>query len=153
MDGGTMRAPRVSSAMATRRRTESGAAAVEFALVLPILLTLVFGILSYGWYFFTAQSVSSAARETARRLIVGDCQVGTEAQDFARSQAGQDTLTLTFGSVADPTTNTLPPPGEVLQVVVNADGRIFDLLPLPGDGQVQRIVKAMVEDTSPGAAC
>jgi len=52
-------------------------------MVFPILAALVFGILSYGWYFFTAQSVSSAARETARRLVVGDCQIGSEAEQFA----------------------------------------------------------------------
>ena len=57
---------------------ERGAVAVEFALDPPPLLTLVLGSMQYGWYFYTAQSTSSAARETARRLSVGDCQSAAE---------------------------------------------------------------------------
>jgi Flp pilus assembly protein TadG len=34
-----------------RRRDEGGAAAVEFALLAPIVLLLVFGIIQYGLYF------------------------------------------------------------------------------------------------------
>jgi Flp pilus assembly protein TadG len=39
---------------------------VEFALVLPLLLTLVLGSIDWGWYFFVHQAVTNAAREGAR---------------------------------------------------------------------------------------
>ena len=54
--------------MAGRRRRDRqrGAAAVEFALVLPILLLLVLGAIDWGWYFFIDQMVTNAAREGAR---------------------------------------------------------------------------------------
>ncbi len=45
---------------------ERGAAAVEFALVLPLLLTIVFGTIEWGYYFFTREIVVNSAREGAR---------------------------------------------------------------------------------------
>lgn len=49
-----------------RRRSEQGATAVEFALVLPILTTLVFGIISFGIIFAQQLSLGNAARQGAR---------------------------------------------------------------------------------------
>ena len=49
-----------------RRRTESGAAAVEFALVLPLLVVLVLGIISYGVMLSFRQTLSQATTEGAR---------------------------------------------------------------------------------------
>lgn len=48
------------------RNDERGAAAVEFALVLPLLLTIVFGTIEWGYYFFTREIVVNSAREGAR---------------------------------------------------------------------------------------
>src|SRR5512142_1678656 len=39
---------------------------VEFALVLPILLMIIFGIFAFGHLFFSYSSVVSASREAAR---------------------------------------------------------------------------------------
>lgn len=59
--------------MARRRAVarDGGAAAVEFALVLVLFLTLVFGIIQYGYYFLQANSAEHAAREGARLAAVG----------------------------------------------------------------------------------
>jgi len=70
-----------------RRRDNRGAAAVEFALVLLPLITILLGTIQYGYYFFAAQSTSSAAREVTRRLIVGDCQDAGQRDAFANGQA------------------------------------------------------------------
>jgi Flp pilus assembly protein TadG len=48
------------------RDRQRGVAAVEFALVLPLLLTVVLGAIDWGWYFFIDQLVTNAAREAAR---------------------------------------------------------------------------------------
>lgn len=53
-------------------RSNAGAAAAEFALLLPLLLLLFFGIVQYGLMFFTYNNMSNAAREGARALAVGD---------------------------------------------------------------------------------
>jgi len=49
-----------------RKSNERGAAIIEFALVLPILVVLVFGIIQFGLYFNRAQAFNAAAREGAR---------------------------------------------------------------------------------------
>jgi Flp pilus assembly protein TadG len=54
----------IKGAMA--HQDQDGAAAVEFALVLPLLALLVMGIADYGYFFFSQQIVTNAAREGAR---------------------------------------------------------------------------------------
>ena len=67
---------------------DDGAAAVEFALVLVLFLTLVFGIIQYGLYFFQSQSVSSTAREASRLAAVGVGSCSTwKASVIAASRA------------------------------------------------------------------
>jgi Flp pilus assembly protein TadG len=43
-----------------------GAAVVEMAVVLPLLLTLVLGIIQYGYVFMVRQSLTHAANEACR---------------------------------------------------------------------------------------
>ena len=49
-----------------RDRDQRGAAAVELAIVLPILILLVFGIIQWSIYFNRLQGLQAAAREGAR---------------------------------------------------------------------------------------
>jgi Flp pilus assembly protein TadG len=50
---------------------EDGAAAVEFALLLPLLVLLLFGIIEFGLAFNTRIQATNAAREGARMAVVG----------------------------------------------------------------------------------
>ena len=47
-------------------RNEEGAAVVEFALVMPILALIIFGIIDFGRAFYTVNNIISAVREGAR---------------------------------------------------------------------------------------
>jgi len=51
-------------------RHDRGAAAVEFALILPVLMIIVVGIVNYGDMLGVRQSVSQAASEGARAAAV-----------------------------------------------------------------------------------
>ena len=51
-------------------RCRKGAAAVEFAFVLPMLLLLVFGIIEFGLLMYNQQVITNASREGARAGIV-----------------------------------------------------------------------------------
>jgi len=46
------------------------AAVVEFAVVLPLLLTILFGIIEYGWVFMVRQTLQTAAREGCRLAVL-----------------------------------------------------------------------------------
>lgn len=50
---------------------DRGAAAVEMALVLPLLLLLVFGVIDFGRMFNAQLTLTEAAREGARAAAVG----------------------------------------------------------------------------------
>ncbi|NEX91887.1 TadE/TadG family type IV pilus assembly protein [Caulobacter sp. 17J65-9] len=51
-------------------RDESGATAVEFAIVGPIFLMLLFVLINFGWAMHCASSVRYATEESARALAI-----------------------------------------------------------------------------------
>ena len=51
-------------------KTERGAELIEFALVLPLLLLLVLGIVDFGFLFQRLEVVTNAAREGARIAVL-----------------------------------------------------------------------------------
>lgn len=57
---------------------EKGAAAVEFAIILPLLVLLVFGIIEFGRVYNLYLAVTHAAREGAR---IASVRNGTGATD------------------------------------------------------------------------
>lgn len=61
------------------RGTDDGAAAVEFALVVPFLLLILFGIISYGYLLSFRQALSQAAAEGARAAAVAQKPVAPAA--------------------------------------------------------------------------
>jgi Flp pilus assembly protein TadG len=69
------------------RRTpaDSGAAAVEMALLLPILLTVVFGIIEFGFAFNAQISLTQATREAVRVGAIGE--QSTEAMEARLGEA------------------------------------------------------------------
>ncbi len=53
------------------RRDRRGVAAIEFAIVAPLLIMMMFGMIMYGSWFWMAHSVQSMASEGARAAIAG----------------------------------------------------------------------------------
>ena len=54
-----------------RLRAQNGASAVEFALLLPVLVLLVAGIMQFGFIFSASQGLEAAAREGGRVAALG----------------------------------------------------------------------------------
>jgi Flp pilus assembly protein TadG len=50
---------------------EEGSSAVEFALIAPVFLLIVFGAIGYGIYFGAAHSVQQLAADAARSAVAG----------------------------------------------------------------------------------
>jgi len=85
--------------MLRRKYRSRGVAALEFGLILPLLMALLLGIIDYGYVFFVRLNMTNAAREGAR--------VGVTRQDppLASSDAiaAATTYLQTAGITADVT--------------------------------------------------
>ena len=57
-----------------RKSNDRGAAAVEFALIVPVLLLLVFGIIEFSRLYNEQISLTNAARSAARVMAIGNNQ-------------------------------------------------------------------------------
>jgi Flp pilus assembly protein TadG len=64
---------------------ERGASAVEFGLIVPILLILVLGIVEFGHAFQVQGTLSAAAREGARAMALRNDQA--QAKDAVQAAA------------------------------------------------------------------
>ena len=70
-------------------QSERGAAAVEMALVLPILVTLLFGMVTFGLMYNTQIALTGAAREGARYMAINnDSACVTGARQKVVNSAG-----------------------------------------------------------------
>ena len=85
---------------------QNGAAAVEFAIVLPLLVTLVFGIIEFSILFYNKAMLTNASREGARAGIVyadpriTDGDIETVVDNYCKDYlitfgTGDDTLSVT----------------------------------------------------------
>lgn len=87
----------------SRCTRERGAAAVEFALIAPLVILLLFGIISYGYMLSFRQAISQGAAEGARAAAVApavftEAQLQTTALDAV--QQALDSYGATCGSAA-----------------------------------------------------
>jgi Flp pilus assembly protein TadG len=142
-----------------RDRTESGAVAVEFALILVPFLVLVLGLIQYGFYFYAAQTGSNAANSAIRELSVGNCQDSAALTNYVTnrvsgSAAGPVTVTTKYyradGTQVtnQPVAQNVPVGGTVtLELSFKALDMNFPFVPFLNDAQVKRVVQARVEDT------
>ncbi len=95
------RARRGRSPGALRR----GAAVVELAVVTPILLTMLFGVMEFGWAFMVRETLTHATREACRVAVLQGA-TATEAQArFAQAIAPTGITTtaqVTYVDTDDP---------------------------------------------------
>ena len=85
-----------------RQKNRRGAAAVEFAMVAPIFILLVFGMIEYGRMVMVQQILTNASREAARIGVLDGsttAQVTTAATNY-----------LTGASVSGATVAVTPSP-------------------------------------------
>jgi hypothetical protein len=105
----------MNSITQNRNRGDSGQSLVEFALVVPLLLLLVFGIIEFGRVYHAQLVVASAAREGARKAAVnGDPDtIGAAIQNAAA------TLNVTATEVSYPMDPISPPESGTLRYCIN----------------------------------
>lgn len=92
--------------MVRRRGPESGAAALETALVLPVFMTLVIGIFNLGWAFYCGAEVRHAAERATRLIIYNPATTEAEIQsavldDIHAADADDVTVSLATEAVGE----------------------------------------------------
>jgi Flp pilus assembly pilin Flp len=135
-------------------RGEDGAAAVEFALLLPLLVLLLFGFIQFGMAFNTRIQATNAAREAARAAVIGidnwNNVGGLQFWEVVRRRAGVSelndcsltvtddviggTLTVTFDYPLDLVIPFLPSPPSWESGTAQASMRIEQLSAPGGPG-------------------
>ena len=84
------------------RRRDSGAAAVEFALILPAFLGFLFGIEEVGRMFWTLSSIQYACEETGRYAMTNTAITNDKLQDYANTKmTGVNPAITTFTAAND----------------------------------------------------
>jgi Flp pilus assembly protein TadG len=115
------------------KSNQVGAALVEFAIVLPLLLTLVFGIIEFGFLYYNKAMLTNASREGARLGILYDYPNRVPVSDIeAQVNSYCSGHLITFGETKTPTLDPPPTPcsdaGDQLTVTVNFE---YEFLVLP----------------------
>jgi len=108
------------------RLTDRGAAAVEAALVFPILLLLIFGIVDFGRMLNAQMNATEAAQQGARIASFGD-RPDARIREIAGDEARVDAVVCPiFGGTAAEVTVTYPfafvTPMGAIASVLGADG-------------------------------
>ncbi|MCE0488190.1 TadE/TadG family type IV pilus assembly protein [Ornithinimicrobium sediminis] len=101
---------------------ERGAAAVEFALIALLLISMFFAIIEGSRLFYMQASLAAAARDGAREMAIHN--------DPTRAEAAVNNLFTPFGDVTGPTIsyNPSPPdcePGESITVIATAEAGLL----------------------------
>jgi len=108
--------------MKVNPRGEAGASAVEFAIILPILVLLIFGIIEFSVALYDKAMITNASREGARAGIVYRVPSVTDGEitNIVNSYLGSSLITFGTAVAASTTvTRTGYNPGDDLKVTVN----------------------------------
>jgi hypothetical protein len=126
-----------------------GAAAVEVALVLPVLLLVTFGAIRYGWFFLKAQQITNAARYGARVAVRADAStqdvlnaisglLGPYGADIIGENEDPPVTFIVYGETRGDIGDVTPPPegedpigvGDSITVIITVPAADVDIMPL-----------------------
>jgi Flp pilus assembly protein TadG len=126
-----------------RPERDRGSAAVEFAIVVPLLLVLVLGIINFGTWFGQQLSLNAAVREGARAAVVPATGRTADVTTLVRSSVSgiamdPDDVAVTGG--ACPGTGG----GQDLAVTATYVSPALAPLPIPGFDTVTLRAEAVI---------
>jgi Flp pilus assembly protein TadG len=131
------------------RRGERGSSAVEFALIVVLFFTLLFGMIQYSLYFWSTQAAANAAREGARRGAVGQTCPDLQSQTTGQITL-HDTTPVAARKYVNPSTgaDTAAATGANVKVTItfNSIDLHFPFVPFINNGSVTETAVARVEN-------
>lgn len=107
------------------RRRGAGQALVEFALILPLFLLLIFAIIDFGYYMFVSISVSHAARAGVRLAAMNKSSCDVIKQTVMHNAVGVSFALSEVAVVAVPHDATIPGSPPTVSVAVTFAHRMF----------------------------
>ncbi|MCX7565073.1 pilus assembly protein [Sulfitobacter sp. F26169L] len=115
--------------IASFRRGQSGAVAVEFVLIAPLLFALVFGIIVTGYFIGVSHSVAQLASDAARASVAGlDMRERRElATDYLAQASTTYPLLVQSSITPEIVTSSSNPPAMTVNVTYTVDGTILDV--------------------------
>jgi Flp pilus assembly protein TadG len=122
--------------MRRRVRQERGAELIEMALVLPLLLLIIMGIIDFGFLFRELNVVTNAAREGARAGILPEYDSDQNVVDRVQQYMDASGMAVTCNSadcnVTSPVVDVAAPTGtfEARQVTVTVYHQFSFLSPI-----------------------
>ena len=109
----------------SKARNQKGASAVEFAIILPILVMILFGMFQFGIAYNNWIALTHAAREGARLAAVGNYDEQTVRDRAPSVDIASVDVTGLDGSIGD-------------SVTVNVTGSVLDIqIPFVGSWPIQ----------------
>lgn len=154
-----MRLPlaRKPAARAAARRRMAGAAAVEFTLLFPLLLLLVFGVIEFGAALYDKSILTNASREAARAGVTVQCSgascstsypSATTIKSVATNYCQSKLVTFVSGSAQCSFPSTITPcssTGSSLTVAVSYTFNGMIIAPLVGGLTINAITTMVCE--------
>lgn len=140
---------------ATRARSESGASAVEFALVSSVLFLLLFGIIQYGLYFNDSLNTRQGVREAARHAVVesfsfdSGCTTGNNAAKLLCS--AREEIGAVSGETKVKVVATTWAKGSPVTICAMVHSDVIGLLPMPNDGWITSKTRMSIEQVTQAA--
>ena len=137
------RAPATTPGQSRRLRRQSAQSLTEFALILPVLMLILLGVVDFGRVFYYWTSIANAAREGARyaithpTAITSTCKADPSNVKYRVKQEAGTTVVLADSNIAvywvDATTGTRT------DAAANCN-------PLPGDQRIYQNPNALRVD-------
>jgi Flp pilus assembly protein TadG len=130
-----------------------GTVAIEFAIVLTLLLSILFGIVAFGFQFATRIALSYAVAEAGRSAVAGL----TSAERQQRAEDAVDRVLTSFSPLVDPAKAVVKVSsegetrdGEEILIAITYNDNRFDVFPFLPNFNANRAVETvfLVSDPS-----
>lgn len=123
----------------TKYKRRRGTAAVEAALMMPLVVLMTFALIKFGWLYVKVQQINNAARHGARVAVRADSDNGTVQTEIDALMAnvwpsgagappdGWYTVTFEPGDVDGLAKGTIV----TISIETNYSGTPLDIMPMP----------------------
>lgn len=117
-------ATRNQATFPAKRHSERGVAALELAILMPLLLMILFGIIDWGYVFYVDLTMTNGVREGAR--------VGVTRNTIAIAEADAKTAATNYVSTLGTHNNIVISAAMTGTEQLSVEARIDDFQPLVG---------------------